>query len=329
MAAINFDDAYQSLITAFNSGSIKQDPDGNYVYTDPDGHTNYMSAAGLEQGGYEAMLQLINPTLKLEQANIASQLLQNPSATQAAISGNEATDAQNKAVLEALPSLLQSQISTNNLTTGKNNVEYQTLDDWLANKKSEYNLSTTQNAMKLGLVDDEGVALESGYKTSVANDNLTQTLAKMGIELTPAQQQSLLSGYNLTTATNESGQKLLPYQEQASIADLQYKTNTSNKLNELLPSRISATKQYINASKTGVNERKFTDAVYADTEKVFGNAEEASNRDMARMGIRPGSGAYKNNSIEKASALTQSLNNAHQYVDSENYRRLGAVALMP
>ena len=98
MAITDINSLLQYLGDAAN-GTFSYDDSGNLIYTDSSGKSNFVSEAGNTNATYEAMMQIINPTLQLEKANIASQLAQTPSATDAAITGNESTSAQNRLLI--------------------------------------------------------------------------------------------------------------------------------------------------------------------------------------------------------------------------------------
>lgn len=338
-------DYFQRLPQA--KGVFTTDEDGNVVHTSADGIKNYASEAGLQNETIMRLMQLAQATGDYELMNILAESDKLPSSTRKDISSNEyqtnqfdmgnrligdqekqlrsdygyKTD-QNEMGSRLIGAQENSLRSGFNLDSLSNIGQMLAMPSWLKSTTSGMDLATSKNRMNMGLVDREGGAIGSGYDyTKAINDMQTGLVGNQGA--------ALKSGYDLQKGQNESGLRLTPYQEDASREDLQYKADASRGARALMPSRISATQKFLNASQQGLDTEAAANRAGVDVTSAFKDAEEANARNMARMGVAPGSGAYKDNSIQKALAVTQAKNVARQNADNENYRRLGAVALMP
>lgn len=309
-------------------GTWTTDENGNAIYVAPNGRRQYGSTAGLENYVTESMFDLVKPTADLELDNIYSNRRILPHQTDSQISEYD----YNKSQYDMGQRLVGDQ--EDSLRTGLNKDVLENVTSMMMmpsiydSEVSGYDLATQRNLMNSSLIGEEGSSLQSDYLRNISNNAYGMSMNAMNQRLMGGMEGMMGSSYDLRQRQNESSSRLLPYQEDATKANLQYNTDYSKGAASLLPSRFSATKQFIDASRNGVDPEAYAKRAATDAVSAFKDSDAAYQRNMARMGIRPGSGAFTDNSTQRALAITQAKNNARQNAENENYRRLGAVALM-
>lgn len=252
-----------------------------------------------------------------------------PSLENATISGNTLTTAQNAAGLQLLPSSVEKQISGNYLDIGRNNILSSLVNEEGAAIKSGYDATTAGNTlsaadstMQTGLVGDKGQALRTGYNLNTAqNESAMRTM--------PFQEGATNASLLYQKAQSEAGTRLTPLQESQTASDLKYKTSMSDGQASLLPQRFAATGKFIDESMNGKSVTGAMNEASADVGMAYKGAKDANRRNMSRMGIMPSANSAGDDSLNMAKLNVGARANARRTTEEDNYRKLGAVALMP
>jgi hypothetical protein len=122
---------------------------------------------------------------------------------------------------------------------------------------------------------------------------------------------------------------LITDSEAATRSGYQYTTAMNQGQTSLLPQRFAATSKYIDESLKGKSVKGAMDEASADVAMAYKGADEASRRSLSRMGVTPNASTFNSNALEMAKANVGARSAARRNTEDENYRRLGAVALMP
>lgn len=264
------------------------------------------------------------------------------------------TRQQNTATAGTLDSWLQGQISGNNLTTAKNIAEAGNVPAWAQATKSGLDLTTGRNDLAIGMLDKEGASIGSGYDASTAGNLLSAADSTMQTGLVGNKGAALSSGYDLNTAQNQSSQRLVPYTEATGIANqlyqkaqaesgsrltplqeaatgsgLKYQASMNDGQNSLVPQRVAATGKFIDESMKGKSVVGAMNEASADVGMAYKGAQDARRRNMSRMGVMPSLNSMGDNSLDMARLNVGARASARRTTEDDNYRKLGAVALMP
>ena len=212
---------------------------------------------------------------------------------------------------------------------------------------SQYNLGTATNESNQRLIPySENAAsanyllqqaqAQSGLRTNpyqeaatISNLQLTNDQNNMGRRLIGSQEGSLRSGYDLNTAQNKSNMSLIPDSEAAARSGYNYTTAYNQGQASLLPQRFAATGKFIDESMKGKSVTGAMNEASADVAMAYKGADEAKRRGLSRMGVTPNASSFNDSALEMAKANVGARTAARRNTEDENYRRLGAVALMP
>ena len=173
-----------------------------------------------------------------------------------------------------------------------------------------------------GYWNETGPVYESVYNpdaTGSSYRDMEQAQIASNMEMIP--KETALQGAQI-----DAGMELLPYQTDYQKSQMELGTARDTAAMGLLPQQTAGKSAFYQDAINGVDVNQRADQAQADVAQAFSGTMDSANRELARMGVNPSSGAFaarkKSDSLAKAKAIGGARTTARTGAEQENFGRL-------